>query len=82
MNPRARQPKAAVAAVCRLLDSLELNAIIVDAKTAKSRTRAWIDASNPKRLNVETTVQLAGNSNVISVTVKWGFYFGTGALAA
>ncbi len=81
VNPRARRPAMAVAEIGALLDSLEANAIIVDAKTAKSRTTAVINSQNPKRLDVVTTIQLAGNTNIIPVTLQFGFYFGVAAAA-
>ena len=65
-----------------MLDSLGLNAIISDPETAKAKTFAEIDAQNPKRLNVVTTVQLAGNSNIISVDLNFGFFFGTPTVVA
>lgn len=76
VNKTARQPKAAVAAVCAMLDDLGLNAIISDPETAKANTAAEIDGANPKRLNVATVVQLSGNTNIISVDLNFGFYFG------
>lgn len=76
INPTARKPKTAVIAVNAMLDSLGLNAIISDPETAKSRTVAAISDMNPKRLDVATTVQLAGNANIISVDLNFGFYFG------
>lgn len=75
-NPLAKQPKMAVAAIAAILDNLGLDAIISDPKTAKANTSASIDSQNPKRLNVETTVQLSGNTNIISVDLNFGFYFG------
>src|SRR5690606_32224154 len=75
-NPNARKPKHAVAAMCSIIDALAENATISDPKRAKESTSAGIDTSNPKRLNLETTVQLSGNSNIISTTLNFGFYFG------
>lgn len=82
VNRSAKKPKTAVAAVAAMLDSLGLNAIISDPETAKTNTFAEIDAMNPKRLNVVTTVQLAGNSNIISVSLNFGFFFGTPTVVA
>ena len=82
VNADAKKPKTAVAAVSAILDSLGLNAIISDPETAKANTFAEIDSGNPKRLNVVTTVQLAGNSNIISVDLDFGFFFGTSTLVA
>lgn len=82
INRSAKKPKTAVAAVSAMLDSLGLNAIISDPETAKANTFAEIDAGNPKRLNLATTVQLAGNSNIISVDLNFGFFFGTPTVVA
>lgn len=77
VNRSAKKPKMAVAAVAAMLDSLGLEAIISDPETAKSNTLAEIDSGNPKRLNLVTTVQLSGNTNIISVDLEFGFFFGT-----
>jgi phage tail sheath gpL-like len=82
VNRSAKKPKTAVAAVCALLDSLGLNAIISDPATAKENTFAAINDQNPKRLDVATTVQLSGNTNIISVDLNFGFYFGTATVVA
>lgn len=82
INPAAKQPKMAVAAANALIDSLGLNAIISDPKTAKENTVAQINEQNPKRLDVAITVQLSGNSNIISVDLNFGFYFGTATQVA
>lgn len=76
-NSAARQPKAAVAEISSMLDSLGLNAIISDPDTAKANTFAEIDSQNPDRLNASTIVQLSGNSDVVSVVLGFGFFFGT-----
>lgn len=82
VNRSAKKPKAAVAAVAAVIDSLGLNAIISDPKTAKENTIAQISETNPKRLDLSTTVQLSGNTNIISVDLAFGFYFGTSAVVA
>lgn len=75
-NPAAKQPKAAVAAMCSMIDSLALDAILSNPAAAKKATVAGINSTNPKRLDVATTVQLSGNTNIISVDLNFGFYFG------
>ncbi len=80
VNPKARKPKDAVSAVAALIDSAALQAILSDPETAKSTITAVIDPTNPKRLNVSVTVQLSGNSNIIDVTLNFGFFFGTPAV--
>jgi len=75
-NPNARKPKTAVAAVNAMIDSLGEQAIISDPKTAKAATTASINSQNPKRLDVDLTVQLSGNTNIIDVGLNFGFFFG------
>lgn len=82
VNPLARKPKSAVAEVAAMLDSLGLNALISDPKTAKKKTRASIHPQNPKRLDLETVVQLSGNTNIKGITLGFGFYFGAQAQVA
>lgn len=76
INRSAKKPKMAVAAVAALIDSLGLNAIISAPEVAKENTQAAINEQNPKRLDVTTTLQLSGNTNIISVDLNFGFYFG------
>lgn len=82
INRTAKKPKMAVAAVCAMIDSLGLNAIISDPEAAKEATQAAINEQNPKRLDVTTTVQLSGNTNIISADLNFGFYFGTPTVVA
>ena len=65
-----------------MIESLGLNAIISDPDTAKTRTVAGINEQNPKRLDARATVQLAGNTNIKSVDLDFGFYFGVAPLVA
>lgn len=76
-NPSARTPKAAKAAANTMIDQLALGAILSDPETAKASTTASINATNPKRLDISITVQLSGNTNVISIDLNFGFFFGT-----
>lgn len=82
INREAKKPKMAKAAVAAMLDSLGLNAIISDPKTAKAGIQAAINEQNPKRLDLVVTVQLSGNTNIISVDLEFGLYFGTAAIVA
>lgn len=79
-NPRAKKPSMAVAAIASLVDSLGLNAIISDVDFTKKNTFAEINEQNPKRLDVSTTVKLSGNTNILSVDLNFGFYFGQSAI--
>jgi phage tail sheath gpL-like len=81
VNPNARRPSSAKAAVNRILDGLGLAAVISDPAAAKAATTANINATNPKRLDVSTTVQLSGNTNILSVDLNFGFFFGSAAAA-
>lgn len=81
-NRDAKKPKMAVAEVAAVIDSLGLAAIISDPETAKANTAAEIDSMNPKRLNVNTTVQLSGNTNIKSTDLNFGFFFGTSQIVA
>ena len=77
VNPRAKKPKMAIAAISSVVDSLGLEAIISDPIFTKKNTFAQISTNNPKRLDVSTTVKLSGNTNILSVDLNFGFYFGT-----
>lgn len=81
-NRAAKKPKTARAAVAAMLDSLGLEAIISDPETAKANTLAEIDSQNPKRLNLVVPVQLSGNTNVKSIDLEFGFFFGTPTVVA
>ena len=81
-NKAARKPSAAIAEVNAMIDGLSLAAILSDPETAKALTTAVIDSGNPKRLNVELTVQISGNANILSIDFNFGFFFGDAALAA
>lgn len=81
-NRSAKKPKMAKAAVGSMLDSLGLNAIISKPEIAKKNTLAEIDSQNPKRLNMVVPVQLSGNSNIKSIDLEFGFFFGTQAVVA
>jgi len=82
VNPNAKTPKQAKAEIAGLIDALALQAIISDPAKAKKSITAVINSQNPKRLDIVFTVQLSGNSNIIDVTLKFGFFFGAQAAAA
>ena len=75
-NPATKKPRMAVAEVAGLMDALAENAIIADLALAKASIVASIDAQNPKRLNLNVTVKLSGNTNQIANTLYFGFNFG------
>jgi phage tail sheath gpL-like len=77
INATAKKPKMAKAEVAAMIDSLGLNAFISDPKTAKESIIAAINETNPKRLDLTYTVALSGNTNIKSVDLNFGFYFGT-----
>lgn len=82
VNASAKKPKMAVADMSAMIDNLALQAILSDPATAKANTFAEIDATNPKRWNAKTTVQVSGNSNVKSVDLDFGFFFGSATVVA
>ncbi len=77
VNPNAKQPKMAKAEIALMLDNAGLNAIISDPETAKKRTQAGINVSNPKRLDINVVVQISGNSNIVALSLDLGFFFGS-----
>lgn len=80
VNPRAKQPKMAVAVIASMADNLGLEAIISDPDYTKKNTLAQISTQNPKRLDLKIPIKLSGNANIISVDLEFGFYFGTAAV--
>lgn len=76
-NPKAKKPKMAVAAMGSTTDSLGLEAIISDPEFTKKNTFAEISTTNPKRMDISTTVKLSGNTNILAVDLNFGFFFGT-----
>lgn len=76
-NPRAKKPKMAVAVAASMADSLGLEAIISDVKYTKSGIVAQISSTNPKRLDMLFPVKLSGNTNILSIDLQFGFFFGT-----
>lgn len=81
-NPNAKKPRMAVAAIAQVIDGLGNLAIISDPATAKQKTFAEIDSGNPKRLNIETTIQLSGNTNIKDFALNFGFIFGQQTIIA
>lgn len=82
VNRSAKKPKMAKAEAASIIDSLGLNAIISAPEAAKENTVAEIDSQNPKRLNLSLTVQLSGNTNILSTDLNFGFFFGTPEVVA
>ena len=76
-NPTAKKPSMAKAEIARLIDGLGLGAIISDPETAKNTILAEINVSNPRRLDISYTVQLSGNTSIISIDLNFGFFFGS-----
>lgn len=82
VNRAAKKPYMAKAVANNVIQSLADNAILANPALAKAQTTAEISASNPKRLDISVTVQVAGNTNIKSMTLNWGFFFGTPAVVA
>lgn len=76
VNPNARRPKDAKADVLAMLQSLSDHAIISDLVRAKAAVTCGINTQNPNRLDVGILTPLSGNSDIINVDLKFGFYFG------
>lgn len=76
VNPDAKRPKDAIAEMYGVIDGLAAEAVITDPEFSKANTTAGVSAQNPKRLDVETSVKLSGNANIINVGLNFGFYFG------
>lgn len=76
VNPTAKQPKMAVATLRVLADNLGLGAIISDPDYTKDNTQAGINSQNAKRLDIIFPVKLSGNTNIISIDLFFGFYYG------
>lgn len=74
-NPTAKKPKDAKAALFVLADNLGLAAIISDPEFTKENMTAVINGSNPKRLDIVFPTKLSGNTEIIDVTNKFGFFF-------
>lgn len=75
-NRAAKNPKAAKAALSSLLDRLGLEAIISDPATSKAALQVEISSLNPKRLDMVVPVALSGNTNIKSIDLNFGFFFG------
>ena len=75
-NPTAKKPKMALSALAKLYQALSDDAIISDPDFAIKNSSAGINTTNPKRLDVKSVVKLSGNTNVISVDLGFGFYYG------
>lgn len=80
-NREAKKPSMAHAEIAAMLDSLALNAIISDPETAKTTIVVEISGTNPKRVDAAFSIQLSGNSNIISIDNNFGFFFGVTSLA-
>ncbi len=75
-NRNAVKPKTVRVTLANFADQLGLEAIISDPVYTRENTVVEIDSVNPKRINVCLPVKLSGNTNIKSVDLKFGFYFG------
>ncbi len=76
INPNARRPLDATAAIYKLADAASAAAIITKPQVTKENTVSGIDGSNPNRLNIRTLIVLSGATRIISLTTNFGFNFG------
>jgi len=81
VNPNAKKPKNAKTLASTVIDGLADNAVITNRVDAKKSIIASVNSQNPKRLDLQATVQLSGNTNIKALTIQFGFFFGQ-ALAA
>jgi phage tail sheath gpL-like len=80
VNPDAKKPKNAIAALSTLADNLGLAALISDVPYTKANLQSEIDSQNPNRLNTVFPVKLSGNVNINSIDINFGFFFGASAV--
>lgn len=73
-NPKARKPSDVIATVAGVVTGLGKAAIIANPDQAIASIKASI--TGPKRIDFEVTVQLSGNTNVKSATLRFGFNYG------
>ena len=81
-NKDAKKPMMAKSDVGVMLDNLGLAAIIMDVKESKQGVVAQINSQNPKRLDLFIPVKLSGNTNIISIDLGFGFFFGQAEVVA
>lgn len=79
-NRAAKKPSMAKAAIAAMIDSFALAAIVSDPEAIKATITANISAENPKRLDASVQVFLSGNTNIISIDLFFGFFFGDAAI--
>lgn len=82
VNPAAKTPSMAKAAAFGVIDFLASNAIISNPDASIAATTAQISATSPKRLELVVPIQLSGNTNIISLDLKWGFHYGDAVAVA
>jgi len=75
-NPRAIQPKTVRTAMMNLANALAAHAILAASEFTKGNMTVQISSMNPKRLDIRFPCKLAGNVEVSSTDIFFGFYFG------
>jgi phage tail sheath gpL-like len=76
VSPTAKRPKDYRTACASIVNNLALDAILSEPDVTNRNTQVEIDASNPKRVNVSVPIKISGNSNITSLDLNWGFFFG------
>jgi len=79
-NRDAKKPSMATSATAAILDNLGNEAIISNPKDAKASITSQI--TGPNRLDQVFTIQLSGNTNIISIDLNYGFFFGETVIVA
>lgn len=75
-NTAARSPKSIKAAIFQVIDRWALDALISDPEFSKENAIVEINTQNPNRLDICIPVKLSGNIEILSIDLKFGFYFG------
>ena len=75
-NPRAIQPKTVRTAMMNLANALARHAILATSEFTKENMTVRISSMNPKRLDIQFPCKLAGNVEVSSTDIFFGFHFG------
>ena len=76
-EPTIKKPKMAKADLAVLTGALAEYGIISDPEYTEAGIVAVINGTNPKRLDISYPIKLSGNTNIISIDLNFGFYFGT-----
>ena len=77
VSTTAKKPKDALTSLGNLADGLGLKAIISEPSFTQANQTATINDQNPKRLNINYPIKLSGNTEITSIDLFFGFFFGS-----